>query len=168
MLEAPQILRDALGLSSEPKDLSFLQVGLRASIVFIVALIIARIGNRRFLARLTVFDAVLAFILGSMLSRAVNGSAAFFPTLFGGVVIVLMHRIMANMACRWHWFSKLIKGCHVVLIQDGKLLPEPMQHDNLTEDDVIEELRLNGNMEKIEEVKKAVIERSGQISVVKK
>jgi hypothetical protein len=40
-----------------------------------------RVANKRIFSKTTAFDAVLGFIMASMLARAVNGSAAFFPTL---------------------------------------------------------------------------------------
>ena len=70
-----------LGLGLEPKDLTFVQISLRGIIVFIATLAMIRIGHKRSLARKTAFDAVLIVILASVLSRAINGSAAFFATL---------------------------------------------------------------------------------------
>ena len=67
-------------------------------------------GHKRSLARKTAFDAVLIVILASVLSRAINGSAAFFATLGGSVVIVLVHRLLAFIASHSHWFGCLIKG----------------------------------------------------------
>jgi len=72
-----------LGLGSDAADLTFLQISLRGVVVFVAALAIVRCGDRRFLSQTTAFDAVLGFILASMLARAVNGTAAFFPTLGG-------------------------------------------------------------------------------------
>jgi uncharacterized membrane protein YcaP (DUF421 family) len=76
-------LNTLLGLGREATALTFLQISLRGVIVFIATLIIVRCGDRRFLSQKTAFDAVLGFILASMLARAVNGTAAFFPTLGG-------------------------------------------------------------------------------------
>ena len=81
-----------LGLGAEPKDLTFLQISLRGVIVFLATLIMVRLGHKRSLSRKTAFDAVLIVILASVLSRAINGSAAFFATLGGGLVLVLLHR----------------------------------------------------------------------------
>src|SRR5215218_7033277 len=100
----------ALGLHLEPKDLTFLQVSLRGLFVFVVTLGIMRLGHKRSLARKTAFDAVLLVILASVLSRAINGSAAFFPTLGGSVVIVLFHRLLGLAAYHWHWLGFLMKG----------------------------------------------------------
>lgn len=156
-----------LGLGVEPKSLTFLQISLRGIIVFIVSLVMVRIGSKRFLARMSAFDAILGFILASMLARAVNGSSAFFPTLGGGFVLIGLHRLMACLACLSHPFGNMVKGHYNQVIQDGRVDAEMLKRHNLTEHDLMEDLRLNGNMNAPADVKAAFLERNGQISVVK-
>src|SRR5882724_10351931 len=110
-----------LGLGRDAAALTFLQISLRGVIVFVSALVIVRCGDRRFLSQKTAFDAVLGFILASMLARAVNGTAAFFPTLGGGFVLVMLHRALAFWSRRSHPFGLLIKGRSDVIVRDGKL-----------------------------------------------
>ena len=76
---------DLLGLKLQPHELGYGQIILRALIVFIGSLIIVRLGAKRFLGRKTIFDFILAFILGSMLSRAINGSSPFFSNTRCGI-----------------------------------------------------------------------------------
>src|SRR6202171_3088466 len=97
-----------LGLGLEPKDLTFVQISLRGIIVFLATLVMIRIGHKRSLSRKTAFDAVLIIILASVLSRAINGSAAFFATIGGSAVIVLVHRLLAFIAYHSHWFGCII------------------------------------------------------------
>src|SRR2546429_9341272 len=97
-----------LGLDLEPKDLTFLHISLRGIIVFLATLIMIRLGHKRSLARKTAFDAVLIVILASVLSRAVNGSAAFFATLGGSFAIVRLHRLLAWVRFHSHRFGILI------------------------------------------------------------
>src|SRR2546430_2848797 len=94
-----------LGLGAEPKDLTFVQISLRGIIVFLATLIMVRLGHKRSLAHKTPFDAVLLVILASVLSRAINGSAAFFATLGGGLVLVVLHRAFAHLAYYSHRFG---------------------------------------------------------------
>src|SRR5207248_3777938 len=98
-----------LGLGAEPKDLTFIQISLRGIIVFVATLAMVRLGHKRSLSHKTPFDAVLLVILASVLSRAINGSAAFFATLGGGVVLVLLHRLFAYLAFYSHGFGILFK-----------------------------------------------------------
>ena len=161
-------LDDVLGLGRDAASLTFAQISLRGVIVFIAALVIVRCGDRRFLSQKTAFDAVLGFILASMLARAVNGTAAFFPTLGGGFVLVILHRLLAHWARRSHALGLLIKGRSDVLIRDGVLDDELARRRRLSEHDVAEDLRLHGNVEQVADVALAVFERNGHITVVPK
>lgn len=167
-MEFYDFLNRLLGLSLEPKDLNFGQITLRGIIVFIAALIMLRLADRRFMAKLSAFDALLGFVLASMLARAINGSAAFFPTLGAGFIIVGIHRAMGALAFHWKWFGMLIKGQERVLVHAGKVKEAAMRASNITENDLLEEARLNGEVGKISEIELATMERSGQISVLPK
>src|SRR6476646_4384473 len=114
-------LTGLLGLGREAANLTFLQISLRGMVVFVAALVIVRCGDRRFLSPKTAFDAVMGFILASMLARAINGTAAFFPTLGGGFVLVVLHRLLALCSRRSHGFGVLIKGRSDVIVRDGAL-----------------------------------------------
>src|SRR2546425_11088832 len=116
-----QLLHTFLGIGTEPRDLTFLQVSVRGVIVFIATLIMVRLSSKRSLAEKTAFDAVLVVIIGSMLSRAINGSAAFLPTLGSGFVLVLVHRLFGLTAFYSHAFGIVLKGKPAVLVQNGRL-----------------------------------------------
>lgn len=156
-----------LGLSLQAKDLSFMQISLRGIIVFIATLIIVRLGDKRFLSKRSAFDAVLGFILASMLARAVNGSSAFFPTLGGAVVLVALHRLLAFLTRDMHWFGNLIKGRATMIVDNGVVRKDAMRANNLSEHDLMEDLRMNCNVSDLAKVKAAYYERNGHISVVK-
>jgi uncharacterized membrane protein YcaP (DUF421 family) len=126
-----------------------------------------RLGDKRFLSKRSAFDVVLGFILASMLARAINGSSAFFPTLGGGFVVVMLHRLLAFLTRETHWFGILIKGKADLVIEDGKLNRSAMKANNLSEHDLLEDIRMNGNAGEIGKVKTAYCERNGHISVVK-
>src|SRR5437016_14239385 len=97
-----------LGLGVEPKELTYLQVSLRGVIVFVATLVMVRFSSKRSLAEKTAFDAVLIVIVASVLARAINGSAPFFPTLGVGFVLVILHRILSVAAYHSHAFGCVI------------------------------------------------------------
>jgi uncharacterized membrane protein YcaP (DUF421 family) len=157
-----------LGLGSDAAALTFVQISLRGVVVFVAALVIVRFGDRRFLSQKTAFDAVLGFILAPMLARAVNGTAAFFPTLGGGFVLVVLHRLLAFYSRRSHAFGVLIKGRSDVIVRDGALDEAAARRNRLSDNDIVEDLRLNGNVAELRDVLLAVLERNGHISVVRR
>jgi uncharacterized membrane protein YcaP (DUF421 family) len=156
-----------LGLGLSPHDLGFGQMAARAVIVFCFAVLLARLGDRRMLGHNAGFDIVLLVILGSVLSRGVNGQAAFFPSLGASAALVLLHDLLGRLAQRWHWFSALTKGRPCVLVRDGKINHAELRRNKITTDDLEENLRLNGNVIEPRDVAEARLERNGSISVVK-
>src|SRR6476659_10412101 len=157
-----------LGLGAEPKDLTFIQISLRGIIVFMATLAMIRLGPKRSLARKTAFDAVLIVILASVLSRAINVSAAFFATLGGGFVLVLLHRLLALIAYHSHGFGILIKGEPDIIVHDGHTDIPNMRRNHISKHDLEEDLRLDARMEDASQVKRARIERSGDISFIER
>jgi len=161
-------LRQVLGLGLEPKDLSFIQISLRGVIVFIVSLAMVRLANKRFLAKMSTFDAILGFILASMLARTVNGSSAFFPTLGAGFVLVGLHGLFGHLAFRWDGFGRLVKGDAETIVNEGKMDRKIMARAGISEKDLLEEARLNGRVMNLDDIQLATLERNGEVSVVPK
>jgi uncharacterized membrane protein YcaP (DUF421 family) len=160
-------LESLLGLAAEPKDLTFIQISLRGVIVMVAALVMIRLGTKRSLAEKTAFDAVLLIVLASVLARAVNGSAAFFPTLGGTFVLVLTHRLFGSIGCRWHGFDMLIKGQPDVIVENGSVNWKVLRRNHISKHDLEEDLRLNAETEDISKIRIARVERSGDISFIK-
>jgi len=157
-----------LGIGLEPKSLTFLQIALRGIIVFTAALIMVRLGDKRFLSQKTAFDAILGLILASMLARAVNGSSPLWPTLGGGLVLVALHRALALASRRSHKFGDLVKGTSDLVVRDGKIVEAGMRRNDLSENDLQEDLRLHALVDDLNKVKAAYAERNGDISIVLK
>jgi uncharacterized membrane protein YcaP (DUF421 family) len=161
-------LETVLGLGVEPKDLTFVQISLRGIIVFLATLITVRLGHKRSLTRKTPFDAILLIILAAVLSRAINGSAPFFATIGGGVILMLLHRLFAYLAYYSHGFGILVKGRPETIVRDGECDFPMMQRNHVSIHDLEEDMRLNGNIDDLSKVRLARVERSGDISFIKK
>jgi uncharacterized membrane protein YcaP (DUF421 family) len=157
-----------LGLGLEPKDLTFSQISLRGVIVFLATLLMVRLSTKRSLAEKTAFDAVLLVILASMVSRAINGTATFFASIGGGFILVLVHRSFGWFACRSHAFGKLIKGFPDVIVENGQPNLPAMRRNQISEHDLEEDLRLAAQVEDLSRVRIARVERSGDISFIKR
>lgn len=156
-----------LGLELQSHDLHFSHMAWRGLVVFIFAIVLSRLADRRFMGRNAGFDFMLAVILGSVLSRGINGQAAFFPTLGVSAVLVLLHRLVGMLAFHSHWFSELVKGRERMLIRDGRIDERQMRRSRITIDDLWENLRGSGGVADLSEVHEARLERSGKVSVIK-
>jgi len=160
------VARATLGLGLESKDISVLQMSLRAVIVYTVTVLIVRLGKKRFMGGATAFDVMLGITLGSIVSRAVTGNAPFLPALVAAAVLLGMHWIFSSIAMRSHQFGVLIKGSPRTLVRGGALEREALRKEHMTEHGLSEDLRSKGFSE-LQEVDEARMERSGGLSVVK-
>jgi len=160
--------QEILGLGVQPKDLSTLQVCVRTLVVMISALVIVKLAHKRFMAKKTAFEYVLAFMLASVLARAINGSAPLFPSIAAGFLLVGMQWVIADLAGRFRSWEWLVKGRTEVLVRDGKPIEAALRKSDLSVEDLLEDVRLEAKTENIGDVRLAKLERNGEISVLKK
>ncbi|HEX2136294.1 MAG TPA: YetF domain-containing protein [Microvirga sp.] len=155
-----------LGAGLESRDINVWQMGLRAAVVYVVTVIIVRIGKKRFMGRATAFDVILGIMLGSIVSRAVTGNSPLLPALAAAAVLVGMHWLFSGIAMHWHGFGNLIKGKAELLVRDGSVDDKLMAACHMTEHDLWEDLR-GKSISDLRQVTEARLERSGQLSVIK-
>lgn len=156
---------ELLGLKDE--GLGWYQMALRAIIAYFAVLLMIRFGNKRFLGKLTSYDIILAIILGSIVSRGITGASPLVATLVTALILVLLHGFLSFGALKFDFISKLLKGSKRTLIEDGKMDKKAMKQSRITEDDIMMEARKNGVL-KLQEIKCAYLERSGDISIIRK
>jgi uncharacterized membrane protein YcaP (DUF421 family) len=161
------IVTQLLGIGLDSKDLSVLQVCSRGTLIFFYCIFLVRLADKRFLSRKTALDAVLGFILASMMARAVNGSSPLAPTLAAGLLLVLLHRLLARATLRWHALGGWIKGAADLVIENGCPVQKALRKNDFSEADMMEDLRLAG-VESPADVQSAHIERNGRMSVIKR
>ncbi len=82
--------------------------------------------------------------------------------------IGLFAMLTAYVTFRWSRIRNVIEGEPVILVEDGKLIERNMKNERLTLDEVMEQARLQQGVESLDDVRWAVLETSGSISVVKK
>lgn len=164
---AMESLLSALGEGTEAAHLTVLQVLARAVIMFFATLCIVRVADKRFFAKKTAFDLILGFILASMMARAINGSEKVVSTVVAGFALAVLHRGLGWAACRWPQSAGWFKGHSETLVRDGVTDVACMRRHHVSDDDLLEALRLKG-VEDPSQAKLARLERSGEISVVRK
>jgi uncharacterized membrane protein YcaP (DUF421 family) len=155
-----------LGLERDIADVSAAQMALRTVVVYAVMLVIVRLGSKRLLSKATAFDFIVAIMLGSIMSRAINGSAPFVPTLVAGALLLGIHWLFALLALNTDWFGSIVKGQRVLLVKDGQVQEEGVRRTFITDDDLKQALRLHTEQSDPSKVQRAYLERNGQISIV--
>ena len=160
---------DALTLLfGEGRDLSSLQMGARAAATFLAVLVFIRISGRRSFGQRSPFDLVVAILLGATMSRAIVGASPALATFVASLVIVVMHRALAWACVRSHALEVLIGGVERRLYRDGNFDRQQMLAALVSKTDILETVRKELGTEALDKVQGAILERNGEISIIRK
>jgi uncharacterized membrane protein YcaP (DUF421 family) len=140
----------------------------RAILIYVVFFIGLRLFGKRELGQFTTFDLVLVLLVANALQPAITGPD---NSVTGGVLIIaillLFNRGVAMVRSRWPWFDALIDPPPTVVVQDGEISKPALEKEGLSDTDVEMAIREHG-VDKLSDVKQAVLENDGSISVVTK
>ena len=159
---------DVFGGDQPLTTLTLSQVVARAIAIYFCGVVLVRVGKSRLLARATGIDILVGFLLGSLLSRAITGLASISATIVASAVIIAGHAVLTAATCRWHTLGNIVKGHNLLLIRDGEILRENLYKSHLSENDLLEALRLNAQTENPADIARAYKERNGEISAIRK
>ena len=144
------------------------QMMVRAALAFLFLLLLIRVGGKRMFGRMGAVDIAVAILLGSTLSRAVTANARFLPTVAACAVLVLLHALLAQAAFRSPRIGRMVKGTVQHLVAEGGVQPEEMRQAQVTDEDLMEELRLSAGTCDVGTIRDAYLERSGRISFIRR
>jgi uncharacterized membrane protein YcaP (DUF421 family) len=142
---------------------------LRAAAMYVALMVLFKISGRRSLAELTTFDLVLLMMISEATQQALLGDD--FSITNAILVIVTLVAIDVGLSLlkqRSRWVSRLIDGEATIIVENGKLLRQRLRHARLVEADIMEAARSSQGIETLEEIKFAIIERNGKISVIRR
>jgi uncharacterized membrane protein YcaP (DUF421 family) len=141
---------------------------LRSVLVYLAFLAALRLSGKRELGQFTIFDLCLVLLASNALQPAMTGPDA---TVAGGLVILVtlftMNRVVAYARTHSMVLRRLLDYPPTTIAHDGKWDDAAIEHEGLLEDDLSAALREHG-MDDIKQVKVAVLEHDGSISVVPK
>ena len=142
---------------------------LRGIVIYVAVWLLIRFSGRRTLAELTTFDFVLLLIIAEATQQALLGEDF---SLTNGLLVVLtlitINVALALVQLRWPAIGKVFNGVPMVIVEDGRPLHELMARARVEQEDVLEAARRLRGLERMDQIKYAVLEKSGGISIIPK
>jgi uncharacterized membrane protein YcaP (DUF421 family) len=139
---------------------------LKAVLMFAVSVAGLRIGERRTLAQLGVYDFAVAVAVGALIARTATSSTTSFATGAVALVTLLVAHRGLTLLRRHHLLGPLVDAPPRVLIADGRPQRRELAKAGLTLNDVVALLRVN-NVTRIEDVQYMLYESRGALTLVK-
>jgi uncharacterized membrane protein YcaP (DUF421 family) len=141
----------------------------RALAVYVFLMIVFRIAGRRTLTQMTSFDFILLLIVSEATQNAMIGND--YSLTNGFVVIstlVGLDICFSYLKNRSALLEQWLDGVPMIIVDNGRPLTELMNKARVDEKDVMVSARASHGLERMEQIKYAVLESSGDISIIPK
>jgi uncharacterized membrane protein YcaP (DUF421 family) len=140
---------------------------LRALVIYAFLFVVFRISGKRTLAQVTTFDFVLLLIIGEATQQGLLGNDFSMMNAFVVISTLVLADIVLSLVQEWvPSLGRIVEGLPVVLIDNGQIIEPHMKKARVDEGDILERARVSQGLERLEDVKFAVLERDGTISIV--
>lgn len=142
---------------------------IRAVAIYILILVIFRMAGKRALSQMTTIDFVLLLIVGEATQQAlISEDNSIVGAMLVIGTLVIMDVLFARFSKWWDLFDEITNGVPVIIMKDGKPVEDRMDEETIEMDDILEAARRKQGLEDLDQVKYAVLEKDGQISIIPK
>ncbi len=139
---------------------------LRTLAVYAAILVGLRLAGKRHVGQLSMPDVVLILLISNAVQNAMVGPDT---SLLGGIAaagtLIVLNAALAFVVARSGRARRVFEGTPVLLVYDGEVIEPHMARERITLEELKGIVREHG-MERIEEVRSAVLELDGTISIV--
>jgi uncharacterized membrane protein YcaP (DUF421 family) len=140
---------------------------LRALLVYILLFIILRMAGKRTLGEMTAFDLVLLLIISEAVQNALlNGDHSITGSTLVVLTLVFTDVMVSLGTNKYRLFDSVINGIPLIVLENGKPILDRMKKARLQEDDILEAARKTQGLESMDQIKYAVLEKDGSISII--
>jgi uncharacterized membrane protein YcaP (DUF421 family) len=145
-----------------------MDIVLRAAIAFSFVFLLTRVVGRRELSSLEPFDLIMLIMMGDLVQQGVTQSDYSVTGIFlAAGTLALMTVLVSYLSFRFKRLRPILDGEPLVILQDGKPIDANLKRERLTLEEVAQEARIQ-QIASLDEIEWAVLERTGQISFIKK
>jgi uncharacterized membrane protein YcaP (DUF421 family) len=137
----------------------------RGVAVYAVMLVVIRCLGKRTVGNLSAFDLLVALMLGEVVDEIIYGDVSFSQGLVAIVPIAAVEYGNSWLSYLNHGLGKLLEGKPTILVKHGEFQRDGMRRERMNEYDIMSALRHHG-IEDIRDVKLAIVEPDGQVSVI--
>lgn len=142
---------------------------IRAAAVYLFVLVLLRFTGRRTMSQMTAFDFVLLLIISETTQGAMTDGDNSIVNAFLLVTTFMTLDVLASLLKqRSRRFSDVVDGLPMIIVENGVPLRDRLHRSRIDEDEVLASARQTQGLERMEQIKYAVLERNGEISVIPK
>lgn len=143
-------------------------VFIRGIIGFTLLLILVRLMGKKQITQITYFDYIVGIAIGGIAAELTfNPHVRMSNFILGMLIWAAIPILFSRIELKSIRFRTLVEGDSAILIKDGKILEKNLEKEKLTVDEMMILLRRK-DVFKLSDVETAILEKNGEISVMKK
>jgi len=140
---------------------------LRAAAIYIVLMVLFHIAGKRAMSEMDTFDFIVLLIVSEATQQAMMGNDPSLTNAFLVIVTLLGLSIMVSIwKQRSATLESVLTGGPLVIVEHGRPLRDRMARARVDEADILQAARDSQGLERMEQIKYAVLEHSGSISII--
>lgn len=140
---------------------------MRGVIIYLFLMLVFRLSGKRSLAQTTPFELVLLLIISEVTQQALVGEDYSITTsLILIATLIGTDLLFSKIKQRFKLFEKITEGRPLIVVKDGKMLENRMKRTRVSEEDIMEAARNSHGLQRMDEIKYAVLEIDGSISII--
>ena len=146
----------------------YFEIIIKSIYFFILILLVLRVLGKREVGEISVFDLVVLLIIADIATLGINdGWVELLLSTISMLTLLGLQKLFAFLTLRFPKFRNVVDYKPSIIIYDGKLNLKEMKKQSYTMDDLITQSRNMGVMD-LNEIKLAILESTGQLSIYKK
>jgi len=140
---------------------------LRAVAIYLILVLVFKIAGRRALLQMTSFDLILLLIISEATQQGLLGNDfSVTGASLCIITLIVMDMLFGKIKKYLPGAVEMIDGTAVVLVENGVLLRDKMKMADISEDDIMVSARNSQGLTGLEEIKFAILESNGHISII--
>lgn len=140
---------------------------LRATVIYFLLLLVLRISGKRTFAEVTPFDFVLLLIISETTQQGLLGDDYSITNAFLLVITLVGIDIAVSfLKGRFPALDRIFEGLPLVILENGRPHKKRLAKARIEIEDILFAARESHGLERLEQIKYAVLERNGGISII--
>ncbi|MBF2788824.1 MULTISPECIES: DUF421 domain-containing protein [Enterobacter] len=139
----------------------------RALAIYLFLVVVFKVAGRRALLQMTSFDLILLLIISEATQQALLGQDfSVTGAMITITTLVVVDIIFGRMKKYFSPVENILDGTPVILVENGVPLADKLKKIDVSCDDILVSARQNNGVTEMSDIKYAILERNGHISII--
>jgi len=140
---------------------------LRALYFYVFVMLVYLTAGKRAMGQINALDFTMMLVVAAAAGAGMMGNVSLVDATLVLMTLVVSNIVTTTAKRRWVSFDRLIDGVPLLLVEDGHILKDRLDETRVREEEIMSAAR-DKQIERFDQIKYAVLERRGNITIIPK